>query len=138
MKKLKVSQDLIDLFMPIGYIYTSMDPTSPKKLFGGEWTQIVDKFIYLTNSSKKTGGTKKHKHGSGTLEARIGSAYGDASSYGFQASNLNATPVPTYVVNGSLRGDSRANSHNTATIGSTAETEVLPPYITAYAWYRTK
>ena len=49
---------LIDLFYPVGSIYTSMNSTSPKYMFGGEWTQIVDKFLYCSNSSEQVGGSK--------------------------------------------------------------------------------
>ena len=49
---------LIDLFYPVGSIYTSMNSTSPKYIFGGEWTQIVDKFLYCSNSSEQVGGSK--------------------------------------------------------------------------------
>ena len=50
---------LIDLFYPVGSIYTSMNSTDPKYIFGGEWTQIVDKFLYCSNSSEQVGGSKQ-------------------------------------------------------------------------------
>ena len=49
---------LIDLFYPVGSIYTSMNSTDPKYIFGGEWTQIVDRFLYCSNSSEQVGGSK--------------------------------------------------------------------------------
>ena len=49
---------LIDLFYPVGSIYTSVNSTDPKYIFGGEWTQIVDRFLYCSNSSEQVGGSK--------------------------------------------------------------------------------
>ena len=74
MAKLKIAKELFDLFFPVGYIYTSMNSTDPKTLFGyGEWTQITDKFLYCTNSSKSTGGNSlKYSPGSHQHRFRIG------------------------------------------------------------------
>ena len=50
---------LIDLFYPVGSIYTSMNSTDPSEKFGGTWTQITDRFLYCANSSKVEGGSAK-------------------------------------------------------------------------------
>lgn len=74
---------------PIGSIYWSFDPTDPHDLFGGEWSQIADRFIYAAGSKsvRATAGEEWHKltiteipnhkhglddhtHGSGTLIAQ--------------------------------------------------------------------
>ena len=56
-------ETLINLIYPIGSIYTSMTSTNPKTVFGiGTWTQIVDRFLYCTTDSKKTGGNQIHSH----------------------------------------------------------------------------
>ena len=51
---------LIDLIYPVGSVYMSFNSTSPTTLFGGEWEQIVDKFLWCTNSSGETGGEATH------------------------------------------------------------------------------
>ena len=56
---LLTKSQLIDLFYPVGSIYTSMNSTNPSQIFGGTWKQIIDKFLYCTSSSKKEGGSKK-------------------------------------------------------------------------------
>ena len=48
---------LIDLFYPVGSIYTSMNSTNPSNIFGGTWTQITDQFLYCSSSSGNTRGS---------------------------------------------------------------------------------
>ena len=50
--------ELIDLFYPVGSIYTSMNSTSPANIFVGTWTEITDRFLYCSSSSKTTMGSK--------------------------------------------------------------------------------
>ena len=48
---------------PVGYIYMSMDPTSPAELFGGTWTQLEDgKFLRPGATAEETGGSDTHTH----------------------------------------------------------------------------
>jgi hypothetical protein len=114
---------LRELLYPVGSIYTSMNNINPSLIFGGTWTQIVDRFLYCANSSKQTGGSKKitvaqippHKH---------------------TISSIN------------IRGNDEGNEWNLATHGgnsdyifSTDDTgggeDYMPPFISCYAWYRT-
>ena len=47
---------MINLIYPIGSVYISYQSTSPKEVFGvGVWEQIIDKFLYCSNSSGTTG-----------------------------------------------------------------------------------
>ena len=50
---------ILDMVYPIGAIYISMSNTHPNLLFGGEWNQIVDTFLYCANSAGGSGGSKK-------------------------------------------------------------------------------
>ena len=60
----KVSQ-LLDLFYPIGSIYTSTKNTNPAATLGGTWTQIKDRFLLCAGDSYSagaTGGSATHTH----------------------------------------------------------------------------
>lgn len=48
--------NLGQVMYPVGAIYQSWSPTSPANLFGGQWTQITEKFLYCSNSAGGTGG----------------------------------------------------------------------------------
>ena len=61
---IKVSQ-LLDLFYPVGSIYTSTKNTNPATTLGGTWTQIKDRFLLCAGDSYSagtTGGSTTHTH----------------------------------------------------------------------------
>ena len=65
---IKVSQ-LLDLFYPIGSIYTSTKNTNPAATLGGTWTQIKDRFLLCAGDSYSagaTGGSATHTHTTGS------------------------------------------------------------------------
>ena len=60
----KISQ-LLDLFYPVGSIYTSTKNTNPAATLGGTWTQIKDRFLLCAGDSYSagtTGGSATHTH----------------------------------------------------------------------------
>ena len=64
---IKVSQ-LLDLFYPVGSIYTSTKNTNPAATLGGTWTQIKDRFLLCAGdlySAGATGGSATHTHTTG-------------------------------------------------------------------------
>ena len=149
--------ELIDLFYPVGSIYTSMNSTSPATIFGGTWTQITDRFLYCANSSKATGGDKKikvenlpaHNH-----EVNITSSDMSGDKYGrlINATLRDSQSEGRFIVNqtnNSYKGGSDRSlfnirlelSHTHNVMGATGNTgsgtDYMPPYITIYAWYRT-
>lgn len=48
--------NLGQVMYPVGAIYQSWSSTSPASLFGGSWSQIIEKFLYCANSAGDTGG----------------------------------------------------------------------------------
>ena len=59
----EVVNNLLLAAHPVGSLYWSSDPTNPKELFGGEWEQITDRFIYAAGSKtvNATGGSETVK-----------------------------------------------------------------------------
>ena len=132
--------NMVDVFYPVGSIYTSMNNTSPATLFGGTWTQITDRFLYCANSSKQTGGSKtitidnlpNHNH-------VIESVYDDCN-YNHDSHRQD----PFFEINGfnsipcDVQSESEINyRRNTLTNTTGGGKDYMPPYITVYAWYRT-
>ena len=121
---------LLDLLYPVGSIYTSMNWLSPSYILGGTWEQIVDSFLYCTNSSKETGGSKKidvdqlppHFHSYAGPYDMVGDPDG--------AADTNSDRYNYWRGNQMGRINSR-----TEAVGSGED--YMPPYMTVYAWYRT-
>ena len=132
-----IKTDILKSIYPIGSIYTSMTSTNPATLFGfGTWTQIKDRFLYCTTSSKTTGGSKKitidnlpaHTHESVVASDTNGNPDGSSDS-----------STGTSLGQSYWRGNKgKTISGGSATTSSTGSgTDYLPPYITCYAWHRT-
>ena len=123
---LSTMKAMIDLLYPIGSIYTSMNNINPSNFLGGTWKQIVDKFLYCSNTSLVEGGSKKittdnlppHNHSITIANDTIGDPDG---------ANDTATSRYNY-----WRGTKSATTKSTG-----SGTDYMPPYITVFAWYRT-
>ena len=133
----ELKKEILKSIYPVGAIYTSMTSTNPATVFGfGSWTQIKDRFLYCTTSSKSTGGSKKitienlpaHTHDSVVASDTRGNPDGSADS------SDGTTLGQSY-----WRGNKgKTISGGSATTSSTGSgTDYMPPYITCYAWYRT-
>ena len=132
-----IKTDILKSIYPVGCIYTSMTSTNPAILFGfGTWTQIKDRFLYCTTSSKSTGGSKKitiqnlpaHSHESVTATDMIGNPDG-----------ANDTSDGAGREHQYWRGNkAKILEYGSATTSSTGGgTDYMPPYMTVYAWHRT-
>ena len=127
---------LRELLYPIGSIYTSMHNINPGSFIGGTWTQIVDRFLYCSNTSMQTGGSKKiltenlpaHNH------------------YSIVAPDINGNPDGSAdSSNGTTLGQSYWRGNKSKTFaGGCAPTsytgsgvDYMPEYMTVFAWYRT-
>ena len=150
---------LVDLFYPVGSIYTSMNSTDPSELFGGTWEQITDRFLYCADSSKQTGGSKtittdnlpSHTHAfTGTAatdsvqfrSTTTGNTIENKSNKGILTVESDAGMTASYAITTeSSSNDFEVLTFNYTPSGTLSSTgsgaEFLPPYITVYAWYRS-
>ena len=110
-----------------------MNNLNPSIIFGfGTWEQIVDRFLYCSDSSGTTGGSSTHNHTLNSGYARMGFTDGFTSFY---QSNY------TGYVN-RANGTSSTNwwgwyNVNMCALGGTTDDgSTMPPYITVYAWQR--
>ena len=129
--------EILKSIYPVGCIYTSMTSTSPATVFGfGTWSQIKDRFLYCTTSSKSTGGSKKitvenlpaHTHKSVVAPDVRGNPDGSADS-------SDGTSLGQCYWRGNKGKTIDGGNATTSSTGS--GTDYMPPYITCYAWYRT-
>ena len=133
---------MLDVFYPIGSVYTSSQPTDPGTLFGGTWTRIKDTFILAagdTYAAGATGGAAQitqtveqmplHGHqvciGEANNTARLvwssGEGSQDQNAWGF--SYGSPSEYGSYV--------------NAVGTGESQPMSIMPPYITRYVWERT-
>lgn len=158
---IKVSQ-LLDLFYPVGSIYTSTKNTNPAATLGGTWTQIKDRFLLCAGDSYSagaTGGSATHTHTSAahthttaghTLTVNEIPAHTHALSYRTPgggggstwycdpgtADGFNTNPTTAIGNTGGGASHSHGNTGST-TPGNTGSSSNLPPYKVVYAWERT-
>lgn len=124
---------------PIGYIYLSMSNENPSKFFGGTWTQITNRFLYCTTSSKGTGGsTTTGSHTLTTSEMPVHS-HGLKKNVPYGIPYNNTGGATTGGGSSPLYGESYSpfSIENAGGGGGHTHPQNLPPYMTCYAWYRT-
>ena len=114
-------------YMPVGYVYLSLDATSPAALFGGTWERIVDRFL-LAGSS---------------VSYPVGST-GGAATHTLTISEMPRHQNIYTLSGGSLTGgtghaDWSQGAHqewSTQATGGSAAHNNMPPYLSVYMWKR--
>ena len=122
---------------PVGFVYSSMNSTSPASIFGGSWTEIKGRFPYF-NAGTGTGGSNEvtltvaqlppHSHklqeGPQGHEAGWNTGAGGADRLLYFSVPAGRNIFEFY------------NKYTTDT-GSGVSYSNMPAYQTLYAWYRT-
>lgn len=116
---------LLDLFHPVGSIYTSTVSTDPGDLFGGTWEQIKDVFLLAAGDTYDAGDT------GGTAEVTLTSTQLPIAAWQ-STSGSGAIETSTSGAAGAGRG-----MWTQATTWGQAH-ENMPPYLVVYAWKRTE
>lgn len=111
---------------PIGYVYISVDSTSPSQLFGGSWEQIKDRFLLSagdTYNAGATGGEATH-----TLTEAEMPSHNHIFTMRKAGNPAYYEPYPSWTGNGAT-----SNVATQATGGSQPHNN-MPPYLVVYAW----
>lgn len=120
---------------PVGAIYMSYVATSPASLFGGEWTQIKDRFLVGVGNSYSAGSTG----GAATVSLSVDQI--PAHTHDITIARLEGTPASWSTASpyGRYSGDDGGTSFTIATgeKGSGSAHENRPPYYAVYMWRRT-
>ena len=148
---------ILRLVYPVGSIYVSVVETSPSILFGGEWEQIIDRFLYCATHSLNMGGsvkiTTEHlpQHTHIFTGKEVYGHFGVRKSMAMGENVGDCSGVFTLQVKSGETWrnttDYSPNEHQldriimrftpTGTISKTGEGEnYMPPYMTVYAWRR--
>ncbi|KAI5509296.1 keratin-associated protein family [Trichomonas vaginalis G3] len=142
--------EILQTLYPVGSLYTSMNSTNPATVLGfGTWKQIVDKFLYCTNSSKQAGGSKKIKEANLPPHTHTGTTNfsGDHShslrdhplyNSDYEAGNDVLSPSYNNSAKKTFRPTEPGGNHvHTFTTNPTGlGKDYMPPFVTVFAWYR--
>ena len=122
---------LLDLIYPVGFIYMSVNNTSPATLFGGTWTQLKDRFLLGagdTYSNGATGGEASH-----TLTVNEMPSHDHSITTTYQTTGTpSASSTSVQGTNNYLAAYSATQARG----GGQAHNN-MPPYLVVYMWKRT-
>ena len=122
------------MIYPVGsyYVTESAELNTEAKMnsyFGGEWTQITDKFLYASNSAGTEGGEKNHTL---TIAEMPSHAHAMGKHVRVQLGNDNGTAY-AYETSNTSYGKLYPNTENT---GGSKPHNNMPPYRTVYMYRR--
>lgn len=134
--KLVKNNELLDFVYPIGSVYISLNNTDPSTLFGGEWSQLKDRFLLGVGDTyktvNKTGGESTHQLTISEIPSHdheilpVGrKLYWDSGLTGMLTSNNWGSEIQV----------STNNTYTRKVGGDTAHNN-MPPYLTVYMWSR--
>lgn len=152
----------VEAAWPVGSIYMNLlDSRNPKEILGfGTWKQITNRFIYASTTANNTGGSAALQQHSHSIPALSGTAASNGAhthvyklppSWSFKIGTSTKNTVTDETGSGltqSYNTDSKgAHTHtvttNASTTGVTGSGAAassgegnMPPYLTAYMWYR--
>jgi hypothetical protein len=145
---------LVDIFLPVGKVYISADPTSPAELFGGTWERLEDVFLLAAgakHAAGSTGGEEKHtltvgempSHGNHLMQGRMYQELADnASNDSSYRSNTLYLGKNAFASTGNFnRGWKDWNGGEMYPAGTLKgggnPHNNMPPYLAVYTWKRT-
>lgn len=124
---------------PVGAFYFSYSDISPASLFGGTWSAVTGRFLYM-NAGTGTGGnnTVSHNHGLTTSAAEV--VVNANGTIGVGRISTSSWTVTYHSISNTPGSDSGWKStYGAKLLGTTDSASVsnMPAYQTVYAWRRT-
>ena len=139
---------MLEIMWPVGSVYISVSPTSPRTLFGGTWQQIRDTFLLAagnTYAAGSSGGEATHTLTENELPAHAHDPANQAGYYGFITNSQKAFTIGDM---GAQSGSGRyypytsaafdiSRNTKTGSVGGGKAHNNMPPYLAVYVWKRT-
>lgn len=116
--------------MPVGYVYLSLDATSPASLFGGTWERIQDRFLLAagdTYTAGDIGGEAEH-----TLTVL------EMPSHSHRSLLYASGSSTSFWCNDSVYQSAGWFYDRTESAGGDQPHNNMPPYLTVYMWKRVE
>lgn len=122
---------------PVGFVYSSMNSTSPASTFGGSWTEIKGRFPYF-NAGTGTGGSNEVTLTVAQLPPHSHKLQEGPQGY-YAGWNAGAGKDDKLLYSATPNGRHIFEFYNkyTTDTGSGESYSNMPAYQTLYAWYRT-
>lgn len=153
-------KSILNIMYPVGSIFLSTISVSPATLIGGSWERIEDRFLLCCGSSYGAGTTggaasvklttaqlppHSHRVSGHAVPTELSHTHGVANVKSGATGEYGAYAESWGSGSGSraLQTDPVSQSHNhsiditSASVGSGAAVETMPPYLAVYAWRRT-
>ena len=124
---------------PVGAFYFSYSDTSPASLFGGTWSAVTGRFLYM-NAGTDTGGNNTISHNHGLTAGAAQVIVNSNGTIGIGKKSTSSWTVTYHSVNNTNGTDSGwDSSYGAKLLGTTNSASVsnMPAYQTVYAWRRT-
>lgn len=128
-------------FMPIGYVFTSVDPTSPQTMFGGTWTRIGQGRVLVGqdptqtefDTVEETGGEKTHTLSTGEMPNHAHTINHNHAAFDTGTAGNHTHAITRRTGSGTSAGVVRGNATTTAdgtTVADGGHTHAVnvPPY----------
>lgn len=146
--------ELFNKIYPIGSIYLSANAINPHDLFGGEWTQIQDRFLLASGSKTlgTTGGQETHNHKyaigyrsyynslAGPVDGAL-RAYDYSTGLWTSGSSDDSVKADSCKINGSSEASHKDAPDTTVSISVVSHTtsdNAMPPFLVVSIWQRVK
>ena len=89
----QLKAEILNLAHPVGSYYWSSKPDNPKTLFGGEWTQVEDKFVMAKGSLFPEDGGHANGNITLTLEQLPSHSHGMSHQHSFSGSQSQSHDI---------------------------------------------